>query len=204
MLSAYLDGELDAAAMSEADRLLEKDEAARRYVLGVVRTTALLRANMNNVLGEAIPQRLLDSLSEQKITRSGRKTVIPKLIRVAAVLILGLLGFGGGVLMERNSVERLSAVMAPLPARYSDVVNRALEYNLSGRAQKWQASGSAVAVTVTPVQTYRDKNGLYYREYRLEVATKNDRSRINGLAYRTSKGHWKTKALFFPNGKNAV
>ena len=39
-LSAYLDGELAGAVMSEAHMLLEKDEAARRYVLETVGRTA--------------------------------------------------------------------------------------------------------------------------------------------------------------------
>ena len=204
MLSAYLDGELDAGKMFEADMLLEKDDAARRYVLDAVRTTAFLRADTNKVVHEELPQRLLESLGERQTAKPRPKPVLPHLLRVAAVLILGLLGFGGGMLLERFNESHLPAVITPLPSMYSDVVDKALEYNLSGTPQKWQAPGSAVAVTVTPVKTYRDKNGVYYREYRLEIASNNERSRINGLAYRTLKGHWKTKALFFPNSAKST
>jgi len=197
ILSAYIDGELDAATMHEVDLFIEKDEAAASYMLDTVRTTALLRANLNAVLDEEIPQRLLDTLSPQQIARSRRKPVIRNLIRVAAVLVLGFLGFGLGILMERNTGEHFPAVIAPLPARYGDVVDAALEFNLSGKPREWQAPRAAVAVTVTPVKTYRDKSGVYYREYKLEVATGTERSRINGLAYRTGNGKWKTKVLYF-------
>ena len=197
MLSAYIDGELDVATMHEVDLFLEQDHEAGRYMLDTIRTTALLRADMNAVLHEEIPQRLLDTLSPQQIAKSRRKPVIRHLIRAAAVLILGFLGFGIGILMERSTGEHYPAVIAPLPARYSNVVDAALEFNLSGNPREWQAPRAAVAVTVTPVKTYRDKTGVYYREYNLEVATGTERSRINGLAYRTVNGKWKTKVLYF-------
>ena len=197
ILSAYIDGELDAATMEEVDMLLEKDQAAARYILDTVRTTAQLRANANAVLPEEIPRRLLDTLSSRQIARSRRKTVMHKLLRVAAVLILGFLGFAIGLLMERIGGEDYPAVIAPLPARYSDVVNAALEFNLSGKSHEWRAPRGSIAVKVTPVKTYRNKAGVYYREYKLEVVTDNQLSKINGLAYRTAKGHWKTKVLYF-------
>jgi hypothetical protein len=47
------------------------------------------------------------------------------------------------------------------------------------------------------LKTYRDKAGVYYREYRLEVNRNNQTLQVNGLAYRAGKGAWKTKALYF-------
>ena len=197
MLSAYIDGELDSATMHDVDIFIQKDDAAAKYVLETARTTALLRADMNAVLDEEIPQRLIDTLSPQQIVKSHRKPLIRNLIRVAAVLILGFFGFGIGILVERITGEHFPTEIAPLPARYSDVVDAALEFNLSGNPREWQAPRAAVAVTVTPVKTYRDKSGVYYREYKLEVATDAERSRINGLAYRTATGKWKTKVMYF-------
>ena len=204
MLSAYIDGELEAGAMREVDLLLEEDEAARKFVIEAVRTSALLRADMNDVLTEEIPARLLETLKPDPKTKSGRHSTIHNLLRVAAVLVLGLIGFGTGMLMDSNIREQFPAAIAPLPARYNNVVEAALENNLSGKPQEWQAPRNAVAVKVTPIKTYRDKNGVYYREYRLEVETGTKRSQINGLAYRTVNGHWKTKAIFFPNGENTI
>lgn len=197
ILSAYIDGELDAVTMDEVDSILEKDPEASGYMLDTVRTTARLRAGMNAVLQEEVPRRLLDTLSPQQIARSRRKPVIRNLLRVAAVLILGFLGFGLGILMERNLGDNYPAVIAPLPARYSDVVDAALEFNLSGKSREWRAPRGSIALKVTPVRTYRDKAGVYYREYRLEVATGSRQSQINGLAYRTAEGKWTTKVLYF-------
>ena len=196
-LSAYIDGELDIAAMHEVDRYLEKDAAARQYVLDATRTAALLRTSAKNVLHEEIPQRLLAVLAPQRSTRSRPGSRVPAMLRVAAFLIMGILGFGSGILLERKTVDPVPALFAPLPARYSDVVNAALENNLSGIPRLWQEPDAAVVLTVTPVKTYRDKNGVFYREYKMEVVSGKGSSRINGLAYRTLKGSWETKALFF-------
>ena len=204
LLSAFLDGELDAAAMSEADLLLEKEETAKAYVLETVRATAFLRANMKGVLQEESPKRLLDTLDKRKISRFSKLPAFPSLIRMAAILVLGFLGFGSGVLMERSTVDRFPVLINPLPAAYCEVVDKALEYNLSGTPQKWRAPGGKIDVTVTPVKTYRDKNGIYYREYQMEVASGTDRSKIKGLAYRKLKGEWETKTLSVLNSENAT
>lgn len=197
ILSAYIDGELDPTTMDEVGSFIEKDREAAGYVLDMVQTTARLKADMNAVLQEEVPQRLLDTLSPQQFVRSRRRPLMRNLLRATAVLILGFLGFGIGILMERNAGENFPARIAPLPVRYSDVVDAALEFNLSGKSREWVAPRGSVAVKVTPVKTYRDKDGVYYREYRLELATDNRQSQINGLAYRTAKGKWTTKVLYF-------
>ena len=204
ILSAFLDGELDAASMSEADMLIEKDEAARKYVLDAVRATAFLRAKMKNILLEEHPKRLLDALYTQKVTKDKWLFNRSALLRVAAVLILSLLGFGSGMLLERSTIDQFPAFINPLPEPYCNVVDKALEFNRSGTPQEWKAPGGAVAVKVTPIKTYRDKDGVYYREYQLEVASATERSQINGLAYRKVKGEWETKALFILKAENTT
>jgi len=196
-LSAYLDGELDGAAMQAVDLDLETDAGARKYVLDATRTAALMRAEGNRVLKENIPQRLADALSSKPRAHSRRQPVMPHLIRIAAILLLAVLGFGTGMFVERKTTGNFPASIAPLPARYSQVVEAALEYNLSGKSREWRAPRGSVAVKVTPVKTYRDNAGVYYREYKLEVATDTQRSQINGLAYRTPDGKWTTKVLYF-------
>ena len=99
--------------------------------------------------------------------------------------------------MERNTGQNYPAEIAPLPASYSNIVDAALEFNLSGKVHEWRAPGKAIAVKVTPVKTYRDKAGVYYREYKMEVVTGTHQSRVNGLAYRSAEGKWTTKVLYF-------
>jgi len=196
-LSAYIDGELDPTTMRVVDRYIEKDAGAKRFVLEAARTAALLRADTRSVRQEGVPERLVAPLRSRRAVGLHRQPIFSAIMRAAAVLIIGLLGFGSGILLERKTVETVPSMMAPLPAQYSDVVNSALEYNLSGTPRQWREPNSLIILTVTPVMTYRDKGGVYYREYKLEITNEADRSQISGLAYRTLNGNWKTKALFF-------
>jgi surface antigen len=70
------------------------------------------------------------------------------------------------------------------------VVDAALENDLSGTSHKWRQGLRPVTVRVTPLKTYRDKEGVYDREYRLEVKRNDQTVYVNGLAYRESNGTW--------------
>lgn len=195
-LSAYVDGELDTTTMREVEEFIDRDENARQYLLDTVKTNAHLRASFNEVLQEEVPQHLLVSLSPQRL-QAGRSPMLRHFLHMAVATILLLIGFGTATILERNGSKNFTAFVTPLPARYSQVVNEALEYNLSGMPRQWQAPRDSVILTVTPVRTYRDRNGLYYREYRLEITHDMQRARLSGLAYRAANGKWQTKALFF-------
>jgi surface antigen len=196
-LSAYIDGELDPDTMREVDSFLEQDKNAQKYVLNAVRAAARLRRFMNGDLSENIPEHLISAIRPQPEKKQRRKALIYPLFRMAAAILLVLLGFGAGSFLQRDSNGDFSMLTAAMPTRYSQVVDQALEYNLSGTPREWQAPRSAVIVSVTPVKTYRDRSGLYYREYRLEVKAERESRQIKGLAYRTAGGKWKTKAVFY-------
>lgn len=195
-LSAYVDGELDPATMREVEAFVETDADARKYIVNAVKTTARLRAFANEALVEAVPERLTSVIGPRPKNEKGRRPALHTLFRMAAAVVLVLLGFGAGSLMLPNGAGQFSALVTPFPASYSRVVDEALEHNLSGSPRQWQAPGDPLAITVTPVRTYRDKNGQYFREYRLEVVSENERRQVNGLAYREG-GKWKTKAVFY-------
>lgn len=196
-LSAYIDGELDPATMQEVDAFLEKDANARQYVLNVFKTTVRLRGAMNAMLHEDVPEHLLDAVRSHPVKKENRRFVRHPALRMAAAIVLVLLGFGAGTILDRQGNDLLPILSAPLPAAYRHVVDQALEFNRSGIAKEWQAPQDALAVTVIPVKTYRDKNGRYFREYRLEIATAQERRQVKGLAYRTGTGKWKTSAVFY-------
>lgn len=196
-LSAYIDGELDPDTMREVDSFLEKDPDAQKYVLNAIRATARLRSCMNADLNEDIPEGLISAIRPQAAKKGRRSAVIHPLFRMAAAIVLVLLGFGAGSILQRGGNQNLTMLTTALPASYRQVVDQALENNLSGTPREWQAPRSAAIVRVTPIKTYRDKSGLYYREYRLEVSAERERQQIKGLAYRTAGGKWKTKAVFY-------
>jgi hypothetical protein len=195
-LSSYVDGELDPESMREVEAFLESDSDARKYVVNAVRTTARLRESMNKVLYEEVPEHLINTILPQQKKEGRLSTVFQPLFRMAAAIILILLGFGAGWLVPTNGDEPVFTMLTPFPAGYKRVVNDAMEHNLSGAPRQWQSPENQAVIIVTPVKTYRDKNGQYFREFRMEVSTATERRQINGLAYRQN-GEWKTKAVYF-------
>ena len=195
-LSSYVDGELDPESMREVEAFLESDSDARKYVINAIRTTARLRESMNKVLHEEVPEHLINTILPQQKKEGRRSTLFQPLFRMAAAIILILLCFGAGWLLPTNGDEPVFTMLTPFPAGYKQVVNDAMEHNLSGAPRQWQSPENQAVIIVTPVKTYRDKNGQYFREFRMEVSTATERRQINGLAYR-QHGEWKTKAVYY-------
>ncbi|MGI9570140.1 MAG: hypothetical protein ACR2PH_10495 [Desulfobulbia bacterium] len=198
-LSAYMDGELDTEAMLTVEQAIESDEMARDFILDAVKSGAHLRAGLDSVLEEDIPDRLLDPFISERPKRVRRKSpVLKNMIRIAAAVILLITGFGVSEIIYRTGGIPRQAFVEPLSGPYRQVVDAALENYLSGTSHEWQQGGpSPDTVRVTPLKTYRDKAGTYFREYRLEVERNEQTMFVKGLAYRAAKGSWKTKALYF-------
>jgi hypothetical protein len=181
-LSSYVDGELDPESMREVEAFLESDSDARKYVMNAIRITARLRESMNKVLHEEVPEHLINTILPQQKKEGRRSTLFQPLFRMAAAIILILLGFGAGWLLPTNGDEPVFTMLTPFPAGYKQVVNDAMEHNLSGAPRQWQSPENQAVIIVTPVKTYRDKNGQYFREFRMEVS---------------QHGEWKTKAVYY-------
>jgi hypothetical protein len=196
-LSAYLDGELDDAAMQEVDEFLQQDAKAREYVLNAARTTAFLKADSNAILHAEVPEHLVAAVKSHGDSGGRRKPVVRTVFRIAAAIVLVLSGYGAGNLLINNQLGHLPVTVAPVLEQYGHVVDAALEHNLSGTPRKWSEAQQPTMITVTPVKTYRDNKNIYYREYRLEVIAEKQHQQVDGLAYRSSGGKWITKALFF-------
>jgi hypothetical protein len=196
-LSAYLDGELDDAAMQEVDEFLQQDAKAREYVLNATRTTAFLKAASNAILHAEVPEHLIAAVKSHGDRGGRRQPVVRTVFRIAAAIVLVLFGYGAGNLLINNQLGSLPITVAPVLKQYGHVVDAALEHNLSGTPRKWSEPQQSAMIMITPVKTYRDSKNIYYREYRLEVIAENQHQQVDGLAYRNSGGKWITKALFF-------
>jgi hypothetical protein len=198
MLSAYMDGELGTEDMLAAEQIIATNASARGYVLDAVKSGARLRSAFNPVLEEDVPDRLLDSImAKQPPSLRQKPPVLRNLIRIAAAVVLLFSGFLFSQLFDPTGGNREQAFVEPLSGPYRQVVDAALENVLSGTSHEWRNGLRPVTVRVTPLKTYRDKAGVYYREYRLEVKRNDQTMHVNGLAYRAAKGSWKTKALYF-------
>jgi len=195
-LSAYVDGELDAESMRAVEAFIESNAEARSYVINAMRISARLRGELNHVLHEPVPEHLVDTIMSQPETKGRQSGLFQPLWCMAASVVLILLGFAAGWLIPANPGEQAFTLPTPFPAGYNRVVQDAMEYNLSGAPRQWQSPENEAVVVVTPVKTYRDQNGQYLREFRMEVSTPTQTRQVNGLALR-QKGVWETKAVYF-------
>lgn len=121
-LIAYLDGELDAAARDEIAAALERDPQLREHAGALTDSAALLRAAMDEVLREEVPQRLIDAARGSR-ERGVIDLVAERARRSAASLQQGwgtrrfwtgaavaaslclVVGAGGGYFAAQNPVE---------------------------------------------------------------------------------------------------
>ena len=92
MLSAYVDGELDAAAIAEVEALLASDPKARRTIETYRETSALLRAAFAEPLFTGDADRLL----RPPVSRRPTPRVLA--FAIAASVLACVIGFGGGML----------------------------------------------------------------------------------------------------------
>ena len=120
-LSSYVDGELDPESMREVEAFLESDADARKYVVNAIRTTARLRESMNKVLYEEVPEHLINAILPRQKKEGWRSTVFQPLFRMAAAIILILLGFGAGWLVPTNGDQPAFTMPTPFPAGYNQV-----------------------------------------------------------------------------------
>ncbi len=195
-LSSYVDGELDAESMREVEAYIEADTNARKYVLDAVRTTARLRSSLRSILYEEVPDHLLNVVRYREKNGVRQTGLSHQLFRMAAGVLLVLFGFGAGWLMPALESDSGFAMLTAFPAGYKLLVQEALEHNVSGTPRQWQSPENDEIIIVTPVRTYRNNDGQYFREFHMEVRTATEYGQINGLAYRQN-GEWKTKAVYF-------
>jgi len=99
-IMAYVDGELDAAAVVEVERAVAADPALARQVRGIMDTNALLRAAFNAPMLEPLPERLLAPLGAQRPS-PWRRPIARRAMAIAAS-VAALLVVGGAVAMNRG------------------------------------------------------------------------------------------------------
>ncbi len=192
-LSAYLDGELDRPTMREIEAYLDRDAEARRYVLDALHATVLLRASGRRVLDERVPPALEKILKPRR--RSAAAWVSSWSFRPALAFAVLILGIGLGLVMQPSGPVVAPNGFPTLPAAYLQAVNESLENHLSGVPFVLETDAPGQRIVVTPTQTYRSRRGQYYRDYRLEWYSGEDRRLLRGQAMRIGKKQWETTTI---------
>jgi len=197
-LSAYVDGELDRATMQDVESFLDRDAQARRFVLDAMRTTVLLRAGSNDALHEPVPERLRQIFARSAGVASFWREIRFPAFKLAAAFALVVIGVGLGLFYKPGTDLAPQQPFHLLPTAYQQVINQSLENHLSGDPLSLDLDNGGQRIVITPIKTYRNRDGHYYRGYYLELVTDNARQRFKGMAYRTGRSEWRTTALFMP------
>ncbi len=121
LLVAYVDGELDAAKTAEVELLLATDAQARRIVEAYRETASLLRAACSE--GFYAPAAAA-AAATVAAPRPGRRSIGQVAWLVAASVVAGVIGFGGGVFWATGRQSEEHAGLLDEIARYQKVYSR--------------------------------------------------------------------------------
>lgn len=198
-LVAYVDGELDPATAREVEKALAGDARAQALLDELISTGGLVRSAFAAQLAEPVPERLVQAVLQAPGPASaspggGTPWWARPISALAASVLMIAVGFGGGFLVfGAGTADPMGPSARALVARAIEgqqLLDGALENKLSGTSVDWQDAATGQSATVTPVKTYRRKEGGFCREYRIDRHTSDGREIERGIACRTDDGRW--------------
>ena len=197
-LSAYVDGELDRKTMREVERFLDRDAQARQFVLDAMHATVLLRAGGNEAVREPVPERLRQVFARSPKSAFAWRDMRWPALRLAAAVALVVVGAGLGLIFNPGGPPPSIGLPGPLlPAAYQQAINQSLENHLSGDPLAVDLDGGR-RIVITPIKTYRNPEGQYYRGYDMELFNGGAQEKFRGMAYRAGNAEWRTTAFYLP------
>lgn len=206
-LVSYSDGQLSAKEVQRVEAALASNPEARETLRQLRESAALLRAAFNQPINEPVPARIVEAINstgakQAVVTRgSGRGALhrwFPALAASIAALLLGLGGsffltdYRVGQELSRIELVRLADKQAKEAALF-----KALEKNISGQVVAWENPDSGRSGSVTPVRTFKNRQGQWCREYAASEVQGLDRESRRAIACRQPEGIWKTRMVLF-------
>ena len=200
-LEAYVDGQLDAAGMSETAELLLGDPEALARVRALHKDTALLRAAYQEVADAPVPPALMETI-DRGFDRRRRSSATFRVYAMAAAVALALLasvaGYLAGEYRAREDVAVAAAHAAEDRRLLAAAVEQALEHTTSGKSVAWRNPDSGAYGQVMPVRTYRSKSNHWCREYLASKVSDGTEEKIRAIACRAGGGDWvKVEQLYY-------
>ncbi len=225
VLMAYLDGELEPDERAAVENYLQQNPAAR----ATLEKWAVNDALVTNLLDEALSRPLppIAALDARRHSgpvnharppaehrslvaglfgglRNGKQGGMPGWAMAAGFMAIGLLV--GGLLGQNYTLRQVNqtymqaGLLAPqVQLQAQQVMNKALEQQLSGESVTWQAPDSGAQGSVTPVRTFRTDEGVFCREFLEERVVYGQSYQARGIACRGDKG-WALKAQRYNGG----
>ena len=200
-LVAYVDGQLDQSETARVEAALAGDPEARETVRRLRESAELLRSAFNEPLNAPVPARVLEGIhaTAAERTRGSGPWRSPWPVALAASFAMLIVGLGGGFLLVDYRVEqelaRLQAVGQADQRVREAALFQALERNVSGEAVAWRNPDSGRIGEVTPVRTFKNRDGRWCREYTAMEALGGGTETRRAIACRVPEGQWKTRLV---------
>ncbi|MBE0533251.1 MAG: zf-HC2 domain-containing protein [Rhodospirillales bacterium] len=200
-LMAYADGELDAETAREVEAHLAESAEDRETVRAMRCSAALARAALNEPLTEAVPERLIAT-----VTADRRPRALPSSWRALAAALAGLMIGAGGAVLGLHLVDQPAGPVmttADLGLR-EGTLQHTLEKKVSGTDVRWQNPDTGHSGVIAPTRTVQRPDGTFCREYRETTMVGSVADRRFGVACRQADGVWKVRYEILPKDEDAI
>ncbi len=208
-LVAYVDGELDCEAVHAVEENLMRDPEVRAKVDAMRDIAALTRATLNSVVHESVPDRLVRAL--RSVSKPSTPPPTPRWqwwrragpgMAFAASTAILVVGLGGGYFMGLDQIHQKSASVVALESQDQNLraaaFQDALEFKASGSPATWTNPDAGTHGKITPVRTFKDKQGMFCREFQEITVIDRFESTTFGVACRRPEAGWHTKFRLIP------
>ncbi|PWG62021.1 anti-sigma factor family protein [Spiribacter halobius] len=180
MLSAYLDGELDAGTRERVEAALADDAGLRRRLEQLRRNDDLLCAAFDEVENTPVPERLQAAARPPAAVIPLWRRVQAPALAAAAALVLGL---ALGRLLAPSAPEASPLAAGPVPV--DSALAAALAATPSGEVAR------AGTLEIAPLVTFRTDDGRLCREYQAREAGE----AVTVAVACSESGQWRNIAL---------
>ena len=210
-LIAYVDGELDEAAVREVEAALAADAELRVLVERLREGAAAVHAAFNEPLRHEPPGHLVEAINRGFAERagghgggaaSGRSALLRRVVigSIAASILAVIVSLSGAYYFAGQQVERriarLEAIRTSDQALIEASIAQALEKHVSGTPLNWNNPDSGSRGSIAPVRTFKISTGEWCREYvhTLEFHGWQElRETRRAIACREADGRWRTR-----------
>jgi hypothetical protein len=199
MLVAYADRQLDPAQTAAVDEIIREDLEARTIVSVLRGTGEAIREAFEQPLHEAVPARLLATLSASS-EGGGAGKVVPLrpparsgpmqqlLTALAASIAILFIGVGVGYL--EFAPARTMGPAGTDSSKFEATLYRALERDASGVSVRYDDAATGTTGSVTVAGKIASSLGNDCREFRHEWTGARGKGLETGLACRSATGDW--------------
>lgn len=183
LISAYKDGELDAAQARSAQQLITHDAEAKQFWEELLELDRLLRSAFDPILDRPIPAKLLAAV-EKPAKRHHSRLFVPLALAASLALV--------AILIVRQSAldQQMQDQLSMMKLEIAQLRNETLENIPSGSAASWIAPVGQTRAQVIPLKTYRTKGNQFCREYEERIEDARGVEVRRGIACRAGKSDW--------------